>query len=92
MAPRNFEERVEKGGPVFEPVFRPHFLIPYKAKGQKTGPYSGLKCWTAFGAKSVLFCCFFIIILQISSRPRLELHCFGSVCIMFGQCIRQHCS
>ena len=60
MAPRNFEESVEKGGPVFEPVFRPHFLIPYKAKGQKTGPYSGLKCWTAFGAKPVLFCVFFI--------------------------------
>lgn len=61
MAPRNFEESVKKGGPVFEPVFRPHFLIPYKAKGQKTGPYSGLKCWTAFGAKSVLFCVFLLL-------------------------------
>ena len=58
MTPRIFSENIEKRGPVFEPVFRPRFLIPRKEKVLKKRPYSGLEYWTAFRR---FFCVFFSV-------------------------------
>ena len=94
MTPRIFSENIEKRGPVFEPVFRPRFLIPRKEKVLKKRPYSGLEYWTAFRRFFVFFSAFsfraYVLFGRVSSGLRRTIQCSGSVGILLGL-FRSHC-
>ena len=69
MDRRFLHEELWNRGPVFEPAFRAHLLIPYKAKGLKRGPFSGPIIRTDFGIIFNVFGDVFVRFSEFTAWP-----------------------